>query len=218
MAYDHEEQEQLATMKAWWKQYGNLVTWALIVALAAYAGWTGWSAWERSQSAQASLLYDELQKASAAKDNTKVQRVAADIQDKFSRTAYAQMGALVAARNAYDANDMAGARSRLQWVADKGRDDEFRVIARIRLAGLLADEKKFDDALKLLAADAPAQFASALADRRGDVLVAQQKIEDARAAYRTALEKSDPKNPARQLIQIKLDALGGSSDSAGKAG
>ena len=215
MAFDHEEQEQLATLKAWWRQFGGLVTWVLILALAAYSGWTGWTLWERNQSTQASLLYDGLQKAAAAKDNARVQRTADDIRDRYSRTAYAQMAALVAAHSAWQANDIGVATRKLQWVVDEGRDDEFRVIARIRLAGVLADEKKFDEALKTLSADVPPQFASAIADRRGDVLVAQQKVEDARAAYRTALEKSDPKNPARQLIQIKLDALGGGAGTAG---
>ncbi|MDB5796644.1 MAG: hypothetical protein JWP36_546 [Paucimonas sp.] len=214
MAFDHEEQEQLATLKSWWKQYGNLVTWILAAALAGYAAWTGWSAWERNQSAQAALLYDEVQKASVAQDNTKVQRATSDIQDRYGRTAYAQMSGLVAARMAYDAKDMETVKSRLQWVVDRGHDDEFKVIARIRLAGVLADEKKFDEALKLLAVDVPAQFASAIADRRGDVLAAQQKIDDARVAYRTALEKSDARNPARQLIQLKLDALGGGAAKA----
>lgn len=215
MAFDHEEQEQLATLKAWWKQYGNLVSWVLAAVLLAYAGWTGWNTYERNQSAQAAVLYDELQKAAQTKDNAKVQRVAGDLQDKYSRTAYAQMSGLTAARSAWDAGDAKLTKERLLWVSEHGRDDEFKVIARIRLAGVLADEKNFDEALKLLSAEAPAQFASALADRRGDVLVAQQKKDDARAAYRQALEKSDPKNPARQLIQLKLDALGGDAAKAG---
>src|SRR4051794_21148594 len=98
MAYDLEEQEQLATLTAWWKQYGNLVTWLLIIGLAAYAGWGGWNYYQRSQVTQAGQLYDELQRAVAAKDNAKVQRAASDMSAKFAGTAYAQMGALAAAK------------------------------------------------------------------------------------------------------------------------
>ena len=215
MAFDHEEQEQLASLKAWWKQYGNLLTWLLVAVLLGYSGWTGWNLYERKQAAEAALLYEELQKAAQGNDNAKVQRAATDMQEKYPRTAYAEMASLVAARSAWDANDTAAASARLRWAVDHGRDDEFKVLARIRLAGILADEKKFDEAMKLLSADVPPQFASALADRRGDVLVAQQKKDEARAAYQAALEKSDPKNPARQLIQMKLDALGGGASSTG---
>jgi predicted negative regulator of RcsB-dependent stress response len=209
MAYDLEEQEQLATLKAWWKQYGNLVAWLLIIALAAYSAWTGWNLYVRNQTTQAAQLYEELQKAVAAKDNARTQRAATDMTDKFGRTAYAQMAALTAAKAAFDAADLKGAKTQLQWVIDKARDDEFKAVAKIRLAGILLDEKAYDEGLKLLSSDFPASFAGMAADRKGDVLVSQNKIEEARAAYQAALEKTEQKNPGRQLIQLKLDAIGG---------
>ncbi|OGB23415.1 MAG: hypothetical protein A3I66_01765 [Burkholderiales bacterium RIFCSPLOWO2_02_FULL_57_36] len=211
MAYDHDEQEQLDTLKAWWNQYGNLVTWLLIIALSVYAGWTGWNYYQRNQAIQASLLHEELQKAVAAKDQAKVQRAATDMQDKFGRTAYAQMSGLAAAKAAFDAGDLKTAKAQLQWVIDNGRDDEYKAVAKIRLAGILLDEKAYDDGLKLLSGDFPAAFASNVADRKGDILIAQGKVEEARAAYQLALEKTDQKNPGRQLIQLKLDAIGGAA-------
>lgn len=209
MAYDLEEQEQLATFKAWWNQYGNLVTWILTIALAGYAAWSGWNYYQRNQSTQASQLFAELQTATTAKDNTKVQRAATDMQERFASTAYAQMSSLVAAKSAIDANDLKAAKAQLQWVVDKGLDAEYKAIARVRLAGILLDEKSFDAGLALLAGEFPAQFAAEVADRKGDLLFAQNKLPEARAAYSTALEKSEQKNPGRQLIQLKLDALGG---------
>jgi len=214
MAYDLEEQEQLDSIKAWWAKYGNLVTWVVIIALAAYAGWTGWNTYLGRQSAQASVLYEEQQKSLAAKDNAKVQRAASDIQDKFSGTSYAQMSALVAAKSAFDANDVETAKKQLQWVIDHGRGKEYKAIAAVRLAGVLLDAKAYDEALKVLAGDYPAQFAGAIADRRGDVLLAQGKRDDARAAFKLALEKTDAKDPGRQLIQIKLDSIGGDAPKA----
>ncbi|WP_395824149.1 YfgM family protein [Collimonas sp.] len=210
MAFDLDEQEQLAALKDWWKKYGNLTTWALIIALGAYAGWSGWNYYQRSQALQASQLYDELQKAVSAK----VQRAAADIQQKFGSTAYAGMAALSAAKVAFDANDLNGAKEQLQWTVDHGADDDYRALARVRLAGILLDQKAYDDGLKVLAADVPAPFASAVADRKGDILVAQNKIDEARAAYQLALDKMDSQNPGRQLIQLKLDAIGGAPAKA----
>lgn len=214
MAYDLEEQEQLATLKAWWNKFGNLVTWLLIAALAGYAAWNGWNYYQRNQATQAALLYDELQKAVSAKDKGRVLRAAGDMQDKFARTAYAQMAALAAAKSAWEAKDAAAAKAQLQWVIDKGQDAEYKALARIRLAGVLLDEKAYDEALKVLAADVPPYFAGAAADRKGDILAAQNKLEDARAAWKLALEKTDEKNPARQLIQLKLDAIGGADKAA----
>lgn len=209
MAYDHAEQEQLASLKSWWGQYGNLVTWALIVVLAAYAAWTGWNYYQRNQSVQAAHLYEELQKAASEQDKEKVQRAAADMQSKFARTSYAQMSALVAAKSAFDASDYQAAKTQLQWVIDNGRTDEYKAIAKVRLAGILLDEKAYEEGLKVLAGDFPSQFAGVVEDRKGDILVAQNKLDEARSAYQAALDKTDVRNPGRQLIQIKLDAIGG---------
>jgi predicted negative regulator of RcsB-dependent stress response len=214
MAYDLEEQEQLASLKAWWNQYGNLLTWLVIAALAAYTAWSGWNYYQRNQAGHAAQLYEEMQRALATKDLPKVQRAATDLRERYGRTTYAEMGALNAAKAAFDANDLAGAKAQLQWVVDHGHDDAFQALARIRLAGVLMDEKAYEEGLKVLNADMPPAYAGLAADRRGDLLVSQNKLEEARAAYRQALEKSDPKSPDRQLIQIKLDAIGGTKAAA----
>lgn len=214
MAYDLEEQEQIASLKAWWDRFGNVVTWLIIVVCAAYAGWSGWDYYLRNQSAKASQLYEEVQRAASAKDNAKVQRAAKDMEDRYGRSAYAQMAALVAARAAFDANDLNTSKAQLQWAADHAQDDEYRALARIRLAGLLLDEKAYEDGLKVLSGDFPAAFAGEVANRRGDILAAQNKTEDARSAYREALQKTDGASPGRQLIELKLEALGGAVPKA----
>ncbi|MBI3286401.1 MAG: tetratricopeptide repeat protein [Burkholderiales bacterium] len=213
MAYDLEEQEQLATLKASWKQYGNLITWLLIIALTAYAAWTGWNNYQRSQSAQASQLYEELQKSLQSKDNVKVQRAASDLKEKFARTSYAPMAALSAAKSAFDAGDLKSAKSQLQWVVDAGAAEEYKALAKIRLAGIALDEKSYDEAMKQLAAEFPSEFVAEVANAKGDIYFAQNKISDARSAYQVAVEKMAEKNPGRQLIQLKLDAIGGAAET-----
>jgi len=208
MAYDHEEQEQIASFKAFWDRFGNLIMGVLIVALLAYAGYNFWQSRQRTQAVEASALYDELQTALAANDNAKAQRVAGDIQKKYEGTAYAQMAALAAAKTAFEANDLKTAKAQLQWVVDKG-NDEYKAIAKLRLAGVLLDEKSFDAALKLLNDKFPEQFSAEVSDRKGDVLVAQNKIAEARQAYVAALAAMHKDNPGRQLVQVKLEAIGG---------
>jgi predicted negative regulator of RcsB-dependent stress response len=215
MAYDLEEQEQLASLKAFWAQYGNLLSWVVTIGLAAYAGYNFWNYQQRNQATQASGLYSELQKA--AKDNAKVQRIAGDIEANFGRSAYAGMGALVAAKSAFDAGDLKAAKAQLQWVADHG-NDEYQSIAKLRLSSVLLDEKAYDEAGKLLATSFLPQFAGEVADRKGDLLMAQNKTAEARVAYQAALDATDKKNPGRQLIQLKLDAIGGAVATPAKAG
>lgn len=209
MAYDLEEQEQLATFKAFWKQYGNFVVTLLTVVLLAIAGWRGWGWYQAREAAAGAVVYEQLQVAVQSRDIDKVKAAAGVLFEKHGRTAYGPMGALVAAKAYFEAGDLKGARAPLQWVIDNAAEDEFKHIARVRLAGVLLDEKAYDDGLKLLAADPPARFLTAYADRRGDLLLAQGKAAEARAAYQQAVDKAEDGNPIRRLVQVKLDALGG---------
>ncbi|MBC8746081.1 putative negative regulator of RcsB-dependent stress response [Paraburkholderia sp. WC7.3g] len=209
MSY-HDEQESIESLKAWWTQWGNATTWIVLAVLLAGASWNGWNFWQRRQAAEAAVLYDQVQQAAATGDKAQIARVAADMEDKFGRTAYAQMTALGAAKALYAAGDEAGAKAQLQWAIDHAKDDEFKQIAKLRMASLLLDDKAYDQGLALLAEPQSDAFKGVVADRRGDLLAAQGKRDDARAAYKLALDslsKSD--SSARQLIQFKLDALGG---------
>jgi predicted negative regulator of RcsB-dependent stress response len=215
MAYDLEEQEQIASFKAFWSRFGNLITWVLIAALGSYAAYNFWNSHKRTQATEASALYDELQAAVTANDNAKSQRIAGDIQKKYEGTAYAQMAALGAAKTAFEANDLKTAKAQLQWVVDKG-NDEYKAIAKLRLAGVLLDEKSHDAALKLLNDTFPPQFSAEVADRKGDVLVAQNKLAEARQAYVAALAAMPKEHPGRQLVTVKLEAIGGTAPAEAK--
>lgn len=207
MAYDLEEQEQLAEMKAWWNKYGNFILTVITIVLLGFAAYNGWQWYQREQAAQAAGVYGQLEKALAARDAEKAGALAEMLTSKYGGTAYASMAALQAAKVQVEAGKSDRARESLQWVIDKSPQGELKAIARVRLAGVLLDEKKYDDALKALAGDVPPAQATAVADRRGDILVAQNKIDEARAAYSEALARADAQHPLRQLIQLKLDAL-----------
>ncbi len=209
MAYDLEEQEKLESVKAWWQQNGNWVTWLLIVVLLGLAAWNGWNWWQRKQATDATLLYEQVQKAVESKDLERLKRSAGDLEQKYGKTAYGEMTALLAARTLFDAGDRAGAKAHLTWAMENARSEEFRMLARVRLAGVLLDDKAYDEGLALLKDTPPAAFASSVADRRGDLYAAQGKVAEARAAYRQALDaKGADQGTTRQLIQFKLDALG----------
>jgi predicted negative regulator of RcsB-dependent stress response len=206
--YDLEEQEQIAQIKAFWNEYGNLIVMAVALVLLTIGAWRAWGWYQSSQSAQASALYVEMQKGASAGDAKKVRDLAGALIESHPGSVYAALGALVSAKVNFDAGDLKTARVQLQWVVDKARDPEVQAIARLRLAAVLLDEKAYDDALKVLAAKPPAPFEALFDDARGDVLQAQGKGAEARAAYEAALGKLAPgEQGARELIQLKLDVV-----------
>ncbi len=208
MAYDLEEQEQLESLKAFWNKYGNFLLTVVTVVLLGVAGWRGWGWYQDRQAAEAAVAYDQLRKAVEARDVAKVRETAGAIFDRHSSTAYAQMAALLAARAYIDSGDLKAAKVPLQWAAERASDEEFRHVAKVRLAGVLLDEQAYDQALALVGGQAPERYQALYADRKGDILVAQNKPAEARAAYRQALDKLTASSPLRPLVQLKLDALG----------
>jgi len=205
---DLEEQEQLDQLKSFWKQYGNLLTWLLIAVLGAFAAWNGWNWWQRDQAVKAGAMYDELDKAAQAGDADKAGRVFADMKERFPRTAFTEQGALLAARTQFEKGQPDNARATLVWVSENAKEAEYQTIARLRLAGVLLDEKKYDEALKQLDAATAKEFEALVADRRGDIYLAQGKKDEAKAAYASAWKGMDASVQYRRLIDAKLTALG----------
>ena len=205
---DLQEQEQLDDLKAFWKQYGNLITWVITACLLAFAGWNAWGWYQRDQATKASAMFDELDKAAVAGEADKVGRIFNDLKDRYGRTVFAEQGGLLAARVQFDKGQADAAKASLAWVADNAAEDEYRSVARLRLAGLLLDAKQYDAALKTLDADSAKPFAALVADRRGDVLLAQGKSAEARTAYQAAWKAMGDKVDYRRLIEAKLTALG----------
>ena len=206
--YDLEEQEQLDELKSWWQQHWKLIFLVIAAVAATGGGIQGWRYYQNSQALEAGELYSQLQGAVGSGEVKKAIDIAALVVEKYPRTGYATFAALAGAKLAFESGDAPGAKSRLQWVVDNGKDDETREIARLRLAVVMLDGKQYDEALKLLEAAHGATLNALYADLKGDVLVAQGKSSDARAVYQLALDSSDAQSPYRNLIQIKLDALG----------
>jgi len=214
---DLQEQEQVDALKAFWTRYGNLITWVLILVLGGFAAWNGWQLYQRKQAEQAGAMFDELDRAAAAADLEKVGRVFADLKDRHARTVYAQQAGLVAAKVQLDKGKPDDARATLAWVADSGRHEGLAAVARLRLAGVLLDAKKYDEALAQLEPSRLGAFGALGADRRGDVLLAQGRSEDARAAYQAAWKEMPESLDYRRLVEAKLTALGASPAASGAA-
>ena len=210
---DLQEQEQLDALKAFWNKQGNLITWALVLVLGAFAAWNGWQYWQREQALKAASMFEELDRAAALGDAEKTGRVFADMKERYPRTAFAQQGGLLAAKVQSNKGQADAAKASLTWVAENGLEDELRTVARLRLAAMQADAKQFDDALKTLDAAKTDGFEALVADRRGDVLMAQGKKDAALAAYQAAWKGFSEKVDYRRLVEAKLIALGAAPEA-----
>ena len=208
-SYDFEEQERIAELKAWWEDNRWYVLGAIVAALVAFAGYRGWQYWSARQEEDAAAMYKPVADAARNKDAKRLSDAAQAVIAKHPRSYYASESALVLAKNAFEAGNLDEAKKRLEWVLANGIE-EHRGVARVRLAAVLLDQKKHDEALRVLDGNTDPAFAALSADLRGDVMLAQGRMDEARSAYKLAVEKAGPRNPVKNLAETKLNALGGS--------
>lgn len=206
---DLHEQEQVDALKAWWKENGKWVVGALVVGLLGLAGTQYWKSHQSSQAAEAAKLYAEVMKQAATNDAKRVGDAADALVSRYGSSAYAPRAQLLAAQASLQARDVAHAKVQLQWVIEHASETGLQDTARLKLASVLLDEKKYDEALKQLDAAHPESFTGLYADLKGDVLSAQGKTAEARVAYQQAYDKTDAQSAYRNLIQLKMDGLGG---------
>lgn len=217
---DLEEQEQLEQLKAFWKRWGNAITWLLTLALLCYAGWTGWNYWQRNQAAKAGAMFSELERAAQAGDVAKGTTVFNAMKSDFGSTGYTAQGALMAAKLQLDKGKGDEARATLTWAADNAKGDAYRDLARLRLSALQMESKQYAEAGKTLDAVKSADFGPLVADRRGDLALLQNKPDEARTQFKKAYDGMDKQLDYRRLLEAKLATLGvavASEDAPGAA-
>lgn len=207
-SYDFEEQERLAELKGWWEDNRWYVVGAIVAAIVAFAGYQGWRHWSARQAEDAAAMFTPVAEAGKAKDAKKVGDAAQALIAKHPRSYYASEAGLVLAKAAFDAGNLDEAAKRLEWVMGNGIE-EHRSVARMRLAAVRLEQKRYEDALKVLDANRDEAFTALAADLRGDIMLAQGRLDEARAAYKLAAEKAGPRNPVKGLAETKLNALGG---------
>lgn len=211
------EEEQVAAIKKWWRDNGMTVAIAVSLAVAVYGGWTWYRHARLEEALTASRVYsnmmtaaEEAGRAPAGSDAAlRVQRGAKELAEKYADTAYGPYGALILARDAVNADDYAAAEKYLRDAIDHARDDSLKAVATDRLARVLAAQGKAGDALALLKAEVPAGLVVGRETTRGDILLAQGKRAEARAAFQKAFDATGEKDPARALVRMKLDYVAG---------
>jgi predicted negative regulator of RcsB-dependent stress response len=205
--YDLEEQEKIDGLKSWWETYGTLVIVVVATLIASMAGVKAWNYYQQQQIEQAAELYSSLLQIEPSGDPKKIGDAAHLLMEGFPGSGYASRAALISARASLEGGDVQNAKSRLQWTLDNTKEDELKDLVRLRLAGILLDEQKYDDALRLLDSKHGDSFDGLYADLKGDVLIAAGKVAEARAAYHKALDRMGKKGTYHNIVQMKLDAL-----------
>jgi len=211
---EYSEAEQYDRFLNWVRANG---LWIIVGVAVGAAGWAGWNWYKDRRVAQAetaSARYEEMIDAFGRNDRTRGLTIAEDLNREYAWTPYASLASLMAARIHAEANELDKAVASLKSVMDTAPDNEIRLVARMRLARVQAAQKKFDDALATLKVDEPGEFATRLADVRGDVLLAKGDREGALREYLAARAGDNNGRVDTELLDLKIRDLGGTPPAA----
>jgi predicted negative regulator of RcsB-dependent stress response len=208
------EQEQIEQLKRWLKQYSSTIVAGIVLAVILMASWHFWETYHNKVLFHASNVYDEMLALRAQNEISPAAVQAKKLMQHYKKTPYAQMAALMLARDAVINKNYADATKHLTWVIDHSKTAPIRQIAKIRLARVYIAEKKTTEALDILKNVDSDSFAGLVDEIRGDAYLQQNEKAQAKAAYQNALQEL-PKEDVTQtpLLQIKLDNLATVSDS-----
>ena len=208
MAYDLEEQESLAQLKAWWDKWGNLTLTIITALCLAFAGWNGWNWYKRYQGGKATVAYVALQNAYVQNDDKNVRSLSEGLMKEYSNHVFASLAALMKANVEHKAGNLDAARAALTWVIEQGGHPEYATVARVRLAGVELDAKDTAKAKAAIDTVDPAQAELPIVlDRRGDVLLAMGDVEGARGCWQKAAERNADSGELLALLSLKIQAL-----------
>ncbi len=203
-AYKTDE-EQLESLKNWWKEHGRSIITGAILGCAIIFGWQGWQAYQANQGEAASTQFDRLTQQIGTTQSDDIKNTADQITTAYDGSVYATLTRLQQAKQAYAQDDKAAAREHLQQAVENTSDDTLRALVKLRLVDLLIDTQAWQAAQQLLDAvpeDAP--YAGEFAIRRGDLARQAGEAITAREAYQEALEKTAGD---QRLVRMKLDEL-----------
>ena len=203
------EKEQVERLRQWWRDNGWFLVGGAALGGLALLGWNQYWAYQARNSEQAGTVYEAIQKAIEEPNLEQATTLLKQMRADYPSAAYTDQAGLVVAR-AELITDPQRAADDLRYTMEHSKDTELAMIARLRLARVLAYREQYPDAIAILTVDKAGKFAGRINEVKGDIFVAQGKVEEARAAYLAAMVSSGAEVLDRGFLQMKLADLPGS--------
>lgn len=214
--YDTHEQSE--RVKSWLRENGSAIVMGLVLAFGLMFGFKQWQAWDTGKRQQASAEYQvllshiEQDNMDAAVPNYEV------LKDQYPKSAYTAMASLMMAKARLQAGQDDLAANALTHAMNNAEPEPVQIIARERLARVRLSQGDAAGALQLLdEVKSEAGFEAQFAEIRGDIYFAQGESERAIESYQSSLDQLEDRVGNRELLVMKLEALGVSTDPTGDA-
>lgn len=203
----YSEDEQAERLKEWWKKNGTSIVAGVVIGVGAIAGVNYWRDYTRTQAENASQQFAQMLSVTGEE----VASTGSELMRDYADTPYAGLAALYLAKEHYASGEVEESAGMLRWALENSSEPSIQHPARLRLARILIEQDKLDEAAKLAAVENPEGFASEYFELQGDIAMARGEAQAARTAYEDALREMSPGSPYGDLLTMKLDSAAGAA-------
>ena len=208
--------EQGEVVKKWLQENGSAIVMGLVIAFGGLFGFKWWQNWQETNRQAASTEYEVMGQLLASDQLDAAMANFQSLQDDHGKSPYASMAALQMARARMEVNQPDLAISLLEYVVGSGYPQAMRVVARERLARVLLDQGRAEEALVTLdGATDITGFEARYAEVRGDILLDLGRTDEAVAAYQESLEALEEGVGDRNKLVMKLESMGAEIPGSG---
>jgi predicted negative regulator of RcsB-dependent stress response len=211
------EREQVDRLRRWFRENAPWALAGILIGVGVLVGWQQWQAYHERRGLSASQKYDQTIEALDRGDRAAAEKLTTQLKSDYAKTPYADLAELAVARFHVEDGKLDEAAKYLADVMNTSADEELRLVARLRLARVQRAQGQADAALATLAGAPAGGLAPAYAEVRGDVLFDKGDRAGALAAYREAAAATTPGLVDGELLQLKIDSLGGAAPAAATA-
>lgn len=205
----YSEQEQWERVKLWLRENGLWLLAGVVIGVLGLVGWRWWEQRIETQALAASSKYSQVLDAFGRADRTRAFTLIDELRKEHDASPYADQADLLAARSLVETNELAKASERLTRVMTSSRDDELKLVARLRLARVQLAQGNPDVAIGTLDGAPAGAFAGRFEDVRGDALYAKGDKPGALRAWRKAVEADTEGTVDRSSVELKIaDVVG----------
>lgn len=206
-------EQELEALKSWWNENGRTVIIGIVLGLGGVFGWTTYQQRLESNAEALSMTYQQIMDAASQDQHDAVRALASSIIESSPKSGYAALGALLAAKSAYAQKDLDGAKNDLFWVIQNADKESLKDVARIRLARVLIEENRLNEAKANLDGVENQSFSPTVNEIRGDIRLIEGDVAGALEAYRRVLGADNVSSATRERVQMKADDLGADNEN-----